>query len=70
MAIKDEYVLAKNYTVLTSVLVPLIATQEDLITVEQKKLIVQLGLILSLVVPMVLMILFESNIGQIFGLYL
>lgn len=69
VSFNDGHALEKNYKVLSSVLTPSFASEEDAATTKTNKKIVAYGFILSLIIPLVLFIVMKSNIEKFFQMY-
>ena len=69
IAIKDDFKLEKNYTMLTSVLFPIQASLDDEKKIESYQILVLIDLFMIFVIPCILSIILKSKIDRVFSLY-
>ena len=62
ISLKDGTMLEKNYTMLTSVLSPISASEEDAAIIEKNAISANVGIVLGIILPIIFMFILKSKI--------
>lgn len=62
ISLKDGTMLEKNYTMLTSVLSPISASEEDAAIIERNAISANVGIVLGIILTIIFMFILKSKI--------
>lgn len=62
ISLKDGTMLEKNYTMLTSVLSPISASEEDAAIIEKNAISANVGIVLGIILTIIFMFILKSKI--------